>query len=681
MKRIISSVLATIIMISSIISLTGCGTEKVHIFTRGEWISEIANMFGLTECYDSTPKYSDVKEGDPYFTAIQACAEWEVIDESKKFKPDDRADVTFGIVTAIKAIGLDKIEKAVNGRKLETDKEILKYFNEHSDVKYISGSNLYMDTAAEIIEEINGIYASLELAQYQDVAFTPSVVSVSEEDILFSADGETASIVNGSYNVGDIISIEPSTNYPAGKYAKVTSISANVIKYVEPTFEEMFDHITMYGTYEPEIIGVVPLTDGVEVESIDGFEVEPQTYSGRNNQDKIYVKKLSYTENVIPVAKTFSLGDIELKLSKTFKSGDASVSLSGAVKVKNIKATVDIDTWGIVVNRADIKVTDTIETSLSTSGKLEKTFNLAKIPCKLWGVVGVDLILAIKVGIEGNISLVWSVDTEASVEYKPLRAPKFHASGSNSNLDVELKAKTYIKPEFKAEFVAGPCAIASVGAYSGVEASAKTKIVGTSDDVSCIDVSAYVPLGIFVGAESKNDTLLGKLGVKKTWTIWTSSTSPVTKKWHIEDGEIVDECTKDKKEEEKIEEENIDNSENSEIDTELIDFICENNGALGISSFYVLLDEGRRDVLKVTQLPDGYSNSNVVFSSSNNEVVTVDNSGVIMAKGQGTCTIKVSTTDGMYEQYCAVRVLASYDVDFTPLNVVTIEVKKYDYTI
>lgn len=679
MKRIIASLLTVVMLVGSTIGLTGCGTEKVHIFTRGEWIADLANQFGMTECYDKTPVYSDVKEDNPYFTAIQACAEWEVLDKSDKFKPDNRADVTFGIVTAVKAIGLDKIEKSVNGRKLESDKEILSYFNEHSTVKYISGSNLYMDTAAAILEETNRIYASLELKQYQDIAVTSNVVSVKEGDLLFSADGETAKVVNGTYKAGDIIALEPSTNYPEGKSAKVTTVNGNLIKYVEPTIDEMFEHITMYGTYEPEILGVIPLTEGVEIVSIDGAEVEPQTYS-ESKTDKIYVKKLSTVENVTPVANSYKLGDLELKLSQTVKSNNASLSLAGSLKLKNIQATVDIETWGAVVKSADIKITDTLEARISTSGKLEKTIKLAKVPCKLWGLAGVDLILAIKVGIDGDIALVWSVDTEASLSYKPLRVPKYHASGSNPNLDVELKTKTYIKPEFKAEFVIGSIAIASVGAYSGVEASTKTKTIGTSSDVSCVDINAHIPLAIFVGADSKDDTLLGKLGVKKSWSIWTASNSPIKRKWHIEDGEIVEKCTKGKKDKnETSEEDGIDNTVNvdmPEMDTDFIDFICDNKGMLSISTYYVLLEEGNNDNLKVTQLPEGYKNSDVVFSSDNSNIVSVNNNGVLVAKGQGICTIKVSTTDGKYEQYCAVKVLASYEVDFTPLNIAMLEVEK-----
>lgn len=668
MKRIIAVLLTIITILTSLFSISGCNSKKVHIYTRGEWINEIANVFGLNSSYSDEPYFEDVKEENKYFIAIQACAEWEIIDKEGNFEPDKRADVNFAMVTAVKAVGLDRIAKSVDGKTLNTEKEIINYFNDNSSIKYILGSSLYMDTAEHILTDVGRMYSGLQLKQYQDVELKENVISPKTSDIIFSADGETATVRNGTYNVGDIICFEPSTSYPEGKYAKVTSINGNTIKYAEPSLDEIAEHVTIYGTYQPEILGVVPLMDGVEVETIDGVEVQPQSYQSDDGFGIIYLKNTDSPLNATPLAKTFNLGDIDLKINATAKSGNDSVTVAGGVKLKNIKATVDLDVWGIVVKKAEISVTDTIETSISVSGQLEKTFNIAKVPCKLWGVVGVDFVLAVKIGLEGSVSFVWSVDTSQSVEYKPLRTPKFHASGSNSNLDVELKAKAYIKPEFKAEFVIGPASIANVGAYSGVEASAKTKIVGTSEDVGCVDVSAYVPLTIFVGAETKkgDDTLLGKLGVKKSWAIWTSSTSPVKKKWHIEDFEIVPECTKDKKEEKT--EDDIENVEETTIDNDLINQIIEIDQYLVISSYYVVLDEGQSDILKVTELPEGYAYTDLAFLSDNSSVATIQNDGTIVAVGSGSCNIKVSTNDGKYEQYCSIRVLASYDVDFTPLS-------------
>ncbi len=682
MRRIRGFFLFVTAIVFMFFFISGCSnTNKVQILTRAEWINEITNTFGLEECYDTNPIFSDVQNDNKFFEQIQSCAEWKIIEGEGLFNPDKRADVDFAIITSIKAIGLDKIEKSVNGIKLDTNEAIIKYFNDNSSMKYISGSALYKDVAADIIQNMSRIYRDLGMKQYQDIKYTQSVIEMNDQNVSFSADGETAVVKDVQVKMGDIIVVEPSANIPSGKYAKVTSVDGNKIEYVEPELEEILEHVTIYGTYTPEILGVVPLMDGVEVEAIDNIGVKPQIYKGLGQaKQMIYVKDKPGSLNAIPVADTYSFGDIELKINATAKEGDTSIEISGAVKVKDIKTTIDVDVWGPIVKEANISVSNTIEARISTSGKLEKDFKLAKIPCKLYGIIGVDFVLGAKVGLDGSVSLVWSVDTFESLEYKPFSMPKFNAQGMNPGWDAELKAKVYFKPEFKAEFVIGPASLASIGAYSGVEASVKVESSEVEKEIDCIDVNAHIPLAIFIGADTKkgDDTLLGKLGVKKTWIIWSSATSPVKKKWHIEDGKIVDKCTKGDKDS-KSDKDNTDDKGDkdsaqtgddnaaSEIDRELIENIMNWDENLIISSYYVALDEGQQDTLKVNFIPESYSRENITYSSTDSSVVSVDQDGNLTAIKQGSSIIKVSTIDGKYVQYCAVRVLASYAVEFTPL--------------
>lgn len=80
-------------------------------------------------------------------------------------------------------------------------------------------------------------------------------------------------------------------------------------------------------------------------------------------------------------------------------------------------------------------------------------------------------------------------------------------------------------------------------------------------------------------------------------------------------------------------------------------------------------------------MPTGYDASTLIFSSSNNDVATVDKNGNITGKGTGVCVIKVSTKDEKYTQFCSVRVLASYDVNFTPLTYFVLGERNYVYSI
>ena len=184
MKRFIAIILSITTLICTISCFSGCDSKTVHILTRGEWVDKLAKTFEMSECYDSKQIFKDVNPDHKYFQTIQACCEWEIVEPTEYFYPDDRADVSFAISTAIKAVGLDKIEKSVDGKKLRTDEEIIDYFNEKCSVNYIKGSNLYEDTADNIINEISLLYASLQLKQFQDISLNSAVVEAKDTDCL-----------------------------------------------------------------------------------------------------------------------------------------------------------------------------------------------------------------------------------------------------------------------------------------------------------------------------------------------------------------------------------------------------------------------------------------------------------------------------------------------------------------
>ena len=92
-----------------------------------------------------------------------------------------------------------------------------------------------------------------------------------------------------------------------------------------------------------------------------------------------------------------------------------------------------------------------------------------------------------------------------------------------------------------------------------------------------------------------------------------------------------------------------------------------NGECIDISSYYVVLDEGCIDNLLVVKLPEGYTQEDITYETSDSSVATVNQSGQITAIGEGNTVIKVRTNDQEYIQCCAVYVNAVYDVDFTPL--------------
>ena len=68
------------------------------------------------------------------------------------------------------------------------------------------------------------------------------------------------------------------------------------------------------------------------------------------------------------------------------------------------------------------------------------------------------------------------------------------------------------------------------------------------------------------------------------------------------------------------------------------------------------LAEGETAQLKATILPTNATNKNVIWTSSNESIATVDQSGKVKAVSKGTATITVTTKDGGYTATCLVTV-------------------------
>lgn len=87
------------------------------------------------------------------------------------------------------------------------------------------------------------------------------------------------------------------------------------------------------------------------------------------------------------------------------------------------------------------------------------------------------------------------------------------------------------------------------------------------------------------------------------------------------------------------------------------------------------LTKGERETITMTVLPEDAGNKNVIWTSSDSSVATVDSSGFVTAVGGGTATITVQAEDGSkVATSCAVNVIEH--VEAVNLNKASIEITK-----
>jgi len=78
--------------------------------------------------------------------------------------------------------------------------------------------------------------------------------------------------------------------------------------------------------------------------------------------------------------------------------------------------------------------------------------------------------------------------------------------------------------------------------------------------------------------------------------------------------------------------------------------------SLDLNEEYVVLEVGQTEVLLANIYPFNANNQNVLWSSSNESVVSVED-GILVAKNPGNVTISAISNEGGFVDYCYVDVI------------------------
>jgi len=97
-----------------------------------------------------------------------------------------------------------------------------------------------------------------------------------------------------------------------------------------------------------------------------------------------------------------------------------------------------------------------------------------------------------------------------------------------------------------------------------------------------------------------------------------------------------------------------------------------------ISNKKVSIEEGSSYKLNVIVLPNEATNKNVKWTSSNEKIATVDNNGVVSAKGVGTTKINAITLDGNKSVSCEVTVTKKVNPNHVVLSDISSEKKQIE---
>jgi len=568
--------------------------------------------------------------------------------------------------------------------------------NSHSPVAY---------RAKEVVNEQGITYIktddNLELGDFVDELYVENT---------YSPDFSTAEIYDGNGNLVQSQAIVEQQSYKNNSDYKVvplvakTSDSINAIQLAQKTtFSFETDACKVEVSMKKDGLSAkieVPFSEtwkGYYETEVSNFKVTNKIDYSWFTLHSAEVKVDYTTKNSIGIKKEFVkeeaayapkwsngngkfLTNLKNSVWKNKESGIGAKTIKlGSIKV----ASVGVASFSIDVI-AKIKVDGTIEVSCTETGC--KGIEYKNGNCRVINTSDKDTDVKFKCKAEGTVSVVPTVNAfgfaiigfKGEVGLGAEASVTLHLADPENHLLEEMSA-TDISPEIYENtnptgLTADVEEVKKLAEQQGATFTSESSSLSLHID-TCIDINVYFILKVGIEETTLAGKLLKGTKIKVEWELCGSKNSKICN-IHVENFDFVkafqnisffsdkDQCT--------MKYVPFDGAKTDE-NTESTENIQNNNDisvgeVLTISTMNVVLLPNESAVISVTQIPKGYELKDVVCETKNSEVAAIDKNGVITAKGEGSTTIKVATSDGKYSCACSVLVVKNKDTSFTPLS-------------
>lgn len=783
-KKLISILMAIVILLSMVMSFSGCSTQQNNLLTLGQWLGMVNNSFGMESYSQEEPYIKNVSKENEYFNTIQIAAEWDVIDRESTIDPNSALTwkdalvtlVNVGNFTKANATEDEKIDYAINN----FDSRIRKYWmNRQIDVA--SATQLLVIAQEKWAnktykEPISKVEYSENVVDFSDVKQSDYTVSESG-NILVGND------IAGNLEVGKVVVLPSSENNATPSAYKIKEIKTNgeYVEVVPDTALELgdvVDELYIEDTFTPDLTQAAFYDGNGNLLSGDpSANVVSQSYSSVSDP---MISTLSYSPNgtveTIPLASkttTFEFKVDGCKVEVAMKSDGLSAKIEMPMskkdkswvgyyeaEISNFEVTNKIDYSWFTLHSAEVKVDYTTKNTIgvkkefvdekavyapkwsngngqflsnlkrsvwkNSDAKGAKTIKIGSIKVASVGVASFSVDVYAKLKVDGTIEISCSETGCKGIEYKNGNCRVINTSDKDTDVKFKCKAEgtVSVAPTVNAFGFAiiGLEAEVGLGAEASLtlhladagnhllqemstsdlppEAVDSMEVEGLSAEAEeirkyaekqggtfecetstvalhldrCFDINIYFILKVGIPEGTLAGKLLKSTNIKDEWEIFGSKNAKICN-LHVENGDWAkafrnigfftdkNQCTlkytpfDNTKEEEK--ETATENSNNSNVTV---------GEVLVISDMKMVLEVGTTKIISVVQLPKEYELKDVVCSSSDKKVATIDKNGVIKGISEGSTTIIVQTSDGKYSCACSITIVSEGLGEFTPLK-------------
>lgn len=657
----------------------------------GDWITAINEKAGIHDFVETKPYFLNVGTSSPYFEDIQAAVEWGIIDTSHPIDVDEAVTRELVAYTLIHLSNVDLVKE--NGKfrdiqKTNYPKEVTTAVNLglmklDKNNRFIPKEVIDEEEALSLLDTVMNYINGIEYENH-----TPEITYKSDVEIL------TEKPISYDLNKNEAV-FPKDAKIQENQFLYIDSILYQITS-IEETDDKLYANIS-----ESDLAEVIDSLNVSGSEELDFSEAEIiEEYDSPITEETSYVEPTNIKlMSISKLQKTFTYGSFKVKWRLTASGIYAEMyeeDSNGAKAYANftlnkVKPTYKCEMKDGKIDYAYFRVDfDTSEKTGFTKEKSETIYGNFKNlnrndfieSCKKFfqekrNVTDIEIPIAklkiplasspsIKITIElrlhlyasGKAEITFSQNNTLGMEVKNghLRVIQ------NTTEDAEALIKASIGSTAKLLFGLNlvNLKLANAAVEAGVEATMKSTVHVYDDEGNLSSTEVDVPLdivedasffnpNILVCGDLRNEwvlnatfntssTLLGSLGFYKKVKILSGPflSLPET---HVENGQFVKKCTKSSRK-------YASSTSSNPIESSQI----------RIQTYAISLTEGNSKTITIKALPKGYELEDIVFSSSNESVADVDESGKIIAYKEGSARISIETRDGKYSVYCSVLV-------------------------
>ena len=469
-------------------------------------------------------------------------------------------------------------------------------------------------------------------------------------------------------NINDIYFDEETESYK-----KLIDQNGNT---VDASFEEIFEELELSSSEEINFDESMIIDDEGTVEE---SEYDSENYNLLSTKRHVINQKgyrISYkiTSGVIDfrISKDsdvngyvdFTLSNIKPSYKWDYKDGKINeayfkidyrlTSEVGVSKAKKQSYVVDLK------NLDTSSILSTITSSLKKKTKdVEATIKICTIKTPIPGIplafLNVDIIA--RIYIDGKIDIVASMNNTTGFEVKDNKFRFINDGKQDIDFNIQASARAVAGVNFNVE--AAKFRLMDLEITAGVKASCKpiihlfdndgnmesketeldytelNEIADSNDNVKiCADVSLNWILDVDVNTSK---ALLYKFGLSRSKEILNKKNQILGNMTHIENGHFVKSCTRKSNE--------FKNTSTTSLDTNKI----------MLERYSIAINQNEKYQIPIKGLPKGYSNDDLIITSSDSNIASIDGLYIIANK-TGSTKITIQTKDLKYSAYINVLV-------------------------